>query len=194
MSPFQRQLIKSARTFHLYATLLALVVILFFTLTGFMLNHEDWFGTSDPRTIELKGTLPEQFLSAPDKLGIVENLRANFGAVGAMSSFEIEDDSLRVVFKRPGTEVTAVIDRKSGAVESSIQTRGVAGLLLDLHRGKSTGFAWSLLIDITCLVLALISATGIILWGTLKGRGKFGFVVILIGFLFTLLAYWKGVP
>lgn len=194
MSPYYRALIKWARTIHLYVTLFALIVILFFTITGFMLNHEDWFGTSDPRTISVEGTIPLPLLKEPDKLAIVELLRKDFQAVGAMSSFEVEEDQFRVIFKRPGTEVSATIRRDTGQTESTIQTRGFAGLLLDLHRGKSTGTPWSLLIDLTCVALATIAGTGIILWWTLKGRGRFGVFVILVGVGLAAVAWYYGVP
>ncbi|MFO0935274.1 MAG: PepSY-associated TM helix domain-containing protein [Gemmataceae bacterium] len=194
MSPFRRWLVKWSRTVHLYATLLALVAILFFTATGFMLNHEDWFGTSDPRMVTVEGTVPTALLKEPDKLVIVELLRKDFRAVGAMSSFETEEDQLRVVFKRPGTEVSATIKRDTGETETTIMTRGLAGLMLDLHRGKSTGTPWSLLIDLTCVALAAIAATGIVLWWTLKGRGHYGILVILAGLALSAIAYWYGVP
>jgi hypothetical protein len=194
MSPFRRWLLKWARIAHLYATLLMLVAILFFTLTGFMLNHEDWFGTSDPRTIVFEGTIPASALTGPDKLAVVESLRADFHAVGAVSSFEVEDDQLRVVFKRPGTETTATILRDTGRTEATVQTRGLAGLMLDLHRGKSTGPVWGLLLDVTCLALAGIAGTGLILWWSLKGRGRFGVLVVAAGAALAGAAVWLGVP
>ena len=43
MSPVYREVIRWARNVHLYLTLIALALVLFFSITGFMLNHEDWF-------------------------------------------------------------------------------------------------------------------------------------------------------
>ena len=51
----------------------------------------------------------------------------------------------------------------------------------DLHRGKSTGTAWSFVIDATCVVLVILSATGLIMWSSLKSRGRYGLVVAAIG-------------
>lgn len=194
MSPFRRTLIKAARTVHLYGTLSALGLILFFTVTGFMLNHEDWFGTSDPAVTVTDGQIPSSLLKEPDQLGIVESLRAEYGAVGAVSSFDAEDDQLRIVFKRPGTEVVAVVNRSDGHVEVTRQTRGITGLLLDLHRGKSTGKGWSLLIDATCILLAGISSTGLLLWWTLKGRGRWGVPVIFLGLAVIIAVFKASVP
>lgn len=59
--------------------------------------------------------------------------------------------------------------------------RGSVGVLLDLHRGKATGFVWSLIIDGVCVLLLMIAATGLVLWWSLKGRGHYGFVTLALG-------------
>jgi hypothetical protein len=181
MSPVKREVIRWARTVHLYLTLFALALVLFFSVTGFMLNHEDWFvpPTSFERTH--KGTMPTEILAGPDKLAVAELLRKDYGAVGLVDSFETEEDRLRVVFKRPGTEVEAIIQRESAEAEVTVRTRGVNAVLLDLHRGKSTGAAWSVVIDATCVVLVILSATGLVMWSSLRGRGKYGLLVIAGG-------------
>ncbi len=194
MSPFRRWVIKWARTVHLYSTLFALALILFFASTGFMLNHEDWFSPAEPYHTERKGTIAPKLLKPLDKLGVVEALRKDFGAVGALETFEDEEDRVRVVFKRPGTQVTAEILKQDGATEVAHDTRGVAGVLLDLHRGKTTGTAWSLVIDAACGVLFAIAATGLVMWWTLRGRGRYGLAVIALGLVAGFAIYFAFVP
>ena len=181
MAPWHRGLLKWARLVHLYLSLFALALVVFFSVTGFMLNHEDWFvpPTSFDRTHA--GKIPTELLAEPDKLAVAELLRKDYGAVGLVDSFETEEDRLRVVFKRPGTEVEAIIQRESGEAEVTVRTRGVWAVLLDLHRGKSTGAAWSFVIDATCVVLLILSATGLIMWSSLKSRGRYGLVVVAVG-------------
>ena len=43
MSHGHRILLKCARLVHVYLTMFGCLLILFFAVTGFMLNHEDWF-------------------------------------------------------------------------------------------------------------------------------------------------------
>jgi hypothetical protein len=181
MSPFQRGLVKWARTVHLYVTLSTLMMVLLFSVTGFMLNHEDWFTPAEPHTLARTGTVPVELLSEPDKLGVAEYLRKEFQVVGLVDSFEVEDDSLRIVFKRPGTEVEAVIRREDGETNVTTRWRGMGGILLDLHRGKSTGMVWSVVIDVVCGVFVVLAATGLILFSSLKGRGRYGLVVLGLG-------------
>lgn len=191
MSPFRRELVRWARTVHLYVTLSGLALVLFFSITGFMLNHEDWFVPPDSFTRTIEGKVPTEWLAErPDKLAVVERLRRDFGAVGLVDSenFDTDDDPIRVVFKRPGTEVEAIVQRENGATEVTIRTRGFSAILLDLHRGKSTGRVWSLIIDVTCLALVVLAATGLILWSSLRGRGQHGLVILMGGTALSILA------
>src|SRR5437870_5389284 len=97
----QRLLKKWSRTFHIYLSMLGLFGILFFAITGFMLNHEEWFNLAEPRVRKIQGTMGLPLLKEPDKLGVVEKLRKDFGATGAVDSFEIQDSQITVVFKGP---------------------------------------------------------------------------------------------
>ena len=186
MSPWYRWLVKWARFVHLYLTLFALGLLLFFAVTGFMLNHEDWFSPTEPYTDEKKGVIPHSLLTEPDRLAVVELLRNEYGAVGALSTFEVEDDHLWVLFKRPGTQVEASIHRDDGVVEVTRKTWGTSGLLLDLHRGKDVSRPWHLIIDIVSVIYLVLAATGLTMWWSLKGRGRYGAVVILVGVIVSI--------
>jgi uncharacterized protein len=209
MSHLRRWLLKWARSAHLYVTLFGLALLLFFSVTGFMLNHEDWFVAAEPQTRTTEGKIAVELLGAPgkegeegsepiapvpaDRLAIVELLRKDFGAVGAMSSFEEQDD-IRVVFKRPGTEVEAEIKREDGKTEVTTRTHGPVGMMLDLHRGKASGEAWSLVIDGVCVLVLIVSGTGLYLWQSLRGRGHYGIYVLGLGAALGVAVYLLFVP
>ena len=142
MSHAHRLLLKWARTAHVYLTLFGLGLVLFFAVTGFLLNHEEWFGVEVTSTRTTTGTVPTGLLKEPDRLAVVELLRKDFGARGTVDAFEAEADSLRVVFAGPGRRDEAEIGRADGRVTVTHSSRGLLGLLTDLHRGKSTGRAW----------------------------------------------------
>ena len=59
MSHGHRLLLKWAHTIHVYATLFGFTLLLFFAVTGFLLNHEDWFGLDKPRENHSEGKLTE---------------------------------------------------------------------------------------------------------------------------------------
>src|SRR5262249_55091773 len=114
----------------------------------------------------------------------------DFGAVGPLESFEEQDDTLTVVFKRPGLRIEAVIHREGGQAAVSFESKGVNGILLDLHRGKSTGWVWSLVIDGVWVCLVITAMTGLVLWSSLKDRGRSGLAVILVGVAASVAVVW----
>ena len=200
MSHGHRLLVKWARYIHVYVTLLGFGLILFFGVTGFFLNHEEWFGLSEPIRAEKTGTLPMSMLDPVDQLAVVEALRKEYGATGSVATtdFDIQDDSVRVVFRSAGGLCEAKINRADGKMEMTSDSNGVIGVLTDLHRGKSRDKTlsanWSLLIDIVAGLFVVVSITGLILWTSLRSRGKYGLTVIVFGIAASAAVYYLYVP
>ncbi|MSR54120.1 MAG: hypothetical protein EXS09_12635 [Gemmataceae bacterium] len=194
MSPIRRWLLKWARTAHMYLTLFGLGLLGFFAVTGFMLNHEDWFLAPEPHRVEMKGTIPAAMMQEPDKLAIVELLRKDYGAKGALASFEIEEERFRIEFKGPGHGTEAIVERETGSLEVTHESRGSVGVMLDLHRGKASGTAWSLVIDGLCILVLIIAGTGFYLWMSLRSRGHYGLIVLALGIILGIVVYFVWVP
>ncbi len=153
-----------ARNIHIYTSMLGLLAVIFFSVTGIMLNHTEWFDLDNPHVTERQGTLPAAILKEPDKLAVVEALRKDLGATGALDSFDVDPDELRVVFKSPGRRAEATIERATGQADVSIETHGFAGRIAELHRGTDAGPAWRFIIDVTAVLLLVTSMTGLTLW------------------------------
>ncbi len=154
---------KWSRTLHIYISMLGLLAVVFFSVTGIMLNHEEWFGFAEPRIVKKEGVMSEAMAKPPDKLLIVEKLRKDFSATGAMDSFEMEDDQLRVSFKSPGRHTDATLTRADGRIGSVLgiprRLRPPGGPLL--HR---CGAGWRFIIDATAVLLLVTCGTGVMLW------------------------------
>ena len=184
MTLAHRWLLKWARLLHVYLTLFGFVLLLFFAVTGFMLNHEKWFIGTDAYERNDKGTMPMELLGEnPDPLAIVEKLRKDFGARGeAVFDDNKENEEIRVTFKSPGYLGEATIKRDDGETSVNHRNDGVVSLLLDLHRGKDSGLAWSLVIDGVSVLFLIVSITGLILWSSLARPGPVhGMAVLLLG-------------
>ncbi len=279
MTLAHRLLLKWARTLHVYLTLFGFVLLFFFAVTGFMLNHENWFlptqtttgklptdllgepedrdsiieklrtdfgvqgeldsfaevkennafrvtfksedGPSEAliqrgdgetvvthntdkqsreRITILEGTMPMDLLVPDDKskeLPIVEKLRKDFSARGEVNGppkYEKESESFSVVFKAPGYLATVTIRASDGQTRVIHQSRGINGILLDLHRGKDSGVPWSFVIDGVAILFVLVSITGLILWSSLRGRAQHGLAVLMLGLALSLMVYWLWVP
>lgn len=197
MTLAHRLLLKWARTLHVYLTLFGFVLLLFFAVTGFMLNHEDWFSPSEPIRHQTTGKIPITLLGEkPNRLAIVEVLRKDFAAQGELNSIqdEKEEEPITLIFKAPGRFSEATIQREDGDTIVSHETRGFVGLFLDLHRGKDSGLAWSFVIDGVSILFVIVAITGLILWSSLRSRAQYGIVVMLLGLAIGLAVYFAYVP
>jgi hypothetical protein len=189
-----RLLIKWARFIHVYLTLFGFVLLLFFAVTGFLLNHEEWF-SSEPHTYTTNGVVPTRSLQPLDKLTVVETLRANLGVTGKMVDFNDNEEPLLVVFEGPGRRVEARIYREDGGRTTvTHESRGLVGILTDLHKGKNSGPTWGLVIDGVSILFVIVSLTGLILWSSLRSRGKYGSLLIGLGLGISLWVYFVFVP
>lgn len=280
MKQAHRLVLKWSRYLHVYLTLFGFVLLLFFAITGFMLNHEDWFlprqsiegtmplewlrspepqdkileklqsdfgvqgeleafdpqpeivrivlksdedgmprktvatmrrsdgytsiepeaGSSRERIRIVEGTMAKDLLAPDDaskQLPIVEALRRDFGVRGEVNvapRYEKESESFQVTFRSPGYLATATIRASDGYTRVVHQSRGVAGIMLDLHRGKDSGASWSIVIDGLAILFVVISVTGLILWTSLKSRAHHGVAILLVGTALGFAVYFATVP
>lgn len=183
--PLKKELVLWTRTLHIYLTMFGLVLLFFFSLTGFALNHDRWFSLDEPRIRERATTLPVDVARTGDRLALVEQLRKNEGARGEVMSIDEDDTERRVQFTSPGRKVEFTIERDSGQTNVHEEIRNALAFLTDLHTGKSAGDAWRRVIDATSIFLFLASLSGVILWISLPKRRKLGVAALVGGTVLT---------
>jgi hypothetical protein len=76
---------------------------------------------------------------------------------------EWTQDEIYLSLPRPGGDAWVSIDLASGEVEYELTDRGWISYLNDLHKGRNTGAAWSLFIDIFAVACLVFSLTGLFL-------------------------------
>ena len=186
------------RWLHIYLSMVSFGALLFFAVTGFTLNHADWLFGSRPTTTQRPGRVELAWVKAPDaavaKLEIVEQLRRAHAIKGALADFRLEDAQCVVSFKGPGYSADAFINRETGAYELTESRLGFVAVINDLHKGRDTGRAWSLLIDASAGLMTLVSLTGLTLIFFLKRRRRTGLVAAAAGALLCYLVYLWLVP
>ena len=138
-----------ARSLHIYLSLLGLLLFLFFSITGFMMNHPDWFGIDETVKTSEDGEIPLEYLKGPDEAEIIMILQNDYGLLDPLHGFDIDDRGLHVYFKRPGRESDAFINRKTGRLEIEIETSNILRFFTDVHMKQNTGTAGRWLLDIT---------------------------------------------
>ena len=189
-----RRLPQLVRWLHIYGSMLGLAATLLFAVTGLTLNHADWFEAAEPSVREVAGDLPADLLTAEvDKLAVAERIRAAHALRGMVHDFVVDDDECTVVWKGPGYSADVTITRKTGHYQGEEARRGVFAILDDLHKGRDAGPVWSVVIDVSAVLLAAISATGLWLLLYLKKRLRNGLLVGLAGTLLVWAAYAFGI-
>ncbi len=151
------------RWLHIYSSMLCLIVVLFFSLTGVTLNHPDWVLGGGESRQTISGTLPAAWKTAGtiNWLTVVEFLRAHDGVRGSAGDYLTDASESSVRFKAPGYSADALIQTSTGTYSLTVSSQGLIAMLNDFHRGRDSGAAWSWLIDLSGGFLALISVTGL---------------------------------
>jgi len=186
-----------SRWLHIYLSMVSFVIVLFFAVTGFTLNHAEWF---DKESInKFTGTVQLKWVKVKDtaaiaKLEIVELLKHKHHIKGDVSDFIIDDSQCTVSFKGPGYSADAFIDRDNGSYKGKETSLGLIAVINDLHKGRDSGKKWSYLIDIAAIFMTLLSLTGIIMICFMKKKRVNGFILLGVGVLICYLVYYFMVP
>jgi hypothetical protein len=174
------------------------MILLFFAVTGFTLNHAEWFD-SQRSTAQYQGALDRSWMGASGskdvaKLEIVEYLRRVHGIKSAVSDFQVDDEQCQVSFKGPGYEAGAIIDRGTGKYDLSVTRSGFVAVINDLHKGRDTGGKWSAVIDFSAILMTLVSLTGLTLIFFLTKRRVSGLLIFAAGIVLFYFVYAMFIP
>lgn len=194
----RRNVSAISRWLHIYLSMGSFFILFFFAITGITLNHTEWF-ENQQKTTNLKGKLDSTWVAATDtnaikKLEIVEWIRNKHHVTGAISEFVIDEDQCTISFNGPGYTADVFVERASGAYELSETRTGLFGVLNDLHKGRDSGKVWKWVIDISAVLMVLVSFTGLMMLWFLKKKRVAGFLTVLGGAILSWIIYRLFVP
>jgi hypothetical protein len=189
-----RRFLALCRTIHIYLTMFGLLVLLGFGITGFTINHEDWFAATRPKVSEVEGKTPLELIAKKDSAQVVSYLRQTFHIAAALASYDDLDERLSVGFKSPGEIWEIQIDKTSGKTAVHAEQFNWVAIVNNLHRGRYSGAAWSWVIDASAVLIVLACLTGIVMWLALPKRLKLGTAFLVLGTLAVIMTYLILVP
>lgn len=200
---FGLRLASFVRWLHTYLSMFGLAALLFFSVTGITLNHPRLFFDGVAVNVQAEGRVDRSWVrgdgSSTDpadgikKLEVVEHLRQAHGLRGALASFETDEVECVVTFKGPAYSADVFIRRADGHYRLTEERLGVVAVLNDLHKGRDTGPVWSAVIDISAVLTALASMTGLLLLFYIKRRRVLGLLTALVGTALLAAAFLLGV-
>lgn len=167
--------LKHLHQWHWVSAAACLIGMILFSITGFTLNHANWVGAK-PKVISSTAQLPAPLQRelqelAAEKDGDKEPLPATaldwladaLSIRAADREAEWSVDEIYVSLPRPGGDAWATLDLASGAVIHEVTDRGWIAYFNDLHKGRNTGSAWSLFIDVFAFAALIFASTGLLL-------------------------------
>ena len=179
-----RNLYRTMREWHGYVSAFAFLWMLFFAVTGILLNHPGLLRADAPplasRTIALSPAEVAAIRAAPKP---AERLVATIGAKtklkGALTSGDVVGDEIFARMQGAGGTSDVRASLAAGTAEVTVEARPALAVLNELHRGELAGSAWRLMIDIAAGSLIVAAVAGFILFFSLRFRLRT--VLILVG-------------
>lgn len=162
------------RRLHVWTSMTSLVVMLFFGLTGILLNHEDWTLGSHESTRTATGTAPASLRHATgfDTLGLAQYVHDQENLAGRISGNGMNGSTSWVTYAGPGYTARVTADTASGAYRVTETRAGLLAALNDIHRAKNTGLGWRIVNDVAGALLAFIGVTGLLITWLSKARNR----------------------
>ena len=182
-----------ARWLHVYSSMIALLIVLFFGITGITLNHPTWtFGDATSRstttgTLATATTLDDGSI---DWLSVAEEVRATYNVKGTVSDFGATDGEGAITFVNPGYSADLFFDVSDASFELTVAEQGFVAVMNDLHKGRDSGSAWSWVIDVSAGFLVLISVTGLTMQFFLRKRRRSALVSAAVGGALSVALIW----
>jgi hypothetical protein len=168
---------RYARHVHAWLSAFAFLVLTFFAGTGLLLNNPNWFSTPS-KDINLQITVPPSVLTqartlenpAPILLDAVRTLVKPQTLSGAYKSSDLVDGEvdIRLIGAKGRTVMTIPLD--TGLTNITVTPASRLDTLKNLHRGKKMGTLWKWVIDISAIVILILSFAGYALFFSLRKR------------------------
>jgi len=181
------------RWVHVYTSMIAFIIILFFGVTGLLLNHPSWLGGNEVVTTTFEGTLPASVTNGDgdiEFLAVSEFLRSEHGIGGEVTNFDQVASEGSINYTGPSYGASARFDVETLAYDITVRSEGFVNAMRDLHSGSDTGAAWDLVIDISAIFLVVVSITGLAIQLFMRKRRRSALTWLAGGALVSIVLIW----
>lgn len=182
------------RTFHVYVSMVSMLIVAFFAITGLTLNHPSWSLGSTSTEVHT-GTLPAGAISGGtiDYLAIAEYARSTFGVSGHVTDYGTQAGTGTIDFAGPGYSADVTFSLIDGKLTSTVTQSDLLAVLGDVHRGRDTDSSWGWAIDAAAVFLIVVTLTGVGIQIFQRKRRRSAFVTAGAFSAITLVMLWIAV-
>jgi hypothetical protein len=193
--------LKTLHEWHWVSSALCLIGLLLFGITGFTLNHAASIEarpkvTTRTATVDdaLRAALLKELPAAKARKGKAELpaelqawIQAQWAVDTAGRDAEWSDDEIYLSLPRPGGDAWLRLSLVDGVAEYERTDRGWLSYFNDLHKGRNSGAAWSLFIDIFAAATLVFSITGLFILKMHAGSRPFTWPMVGMGLVIPVL-------
>jgi hypothetical protein len=163
------QVYRTMHSWHWISAAICLAALLLFCITGITLNHASSI-SAQPQVRTATAQVPDAlrpYLGDYPKTDvpppIADWIDQQFDLSTRNASVEWSDEELYVSAPGPGRDAWVSIDRINGATKFEATDRGWISYFNDLHKGRNTGLAWTVFIDVVAAACVFFALTGLVL-------------------------------
>jgi len=190
---------RLCRMLHTYLSAFAFLTLFFFSATGILLNHPEWFENYRPAEHKVAFVLTPAELAAAK--AAKDRGRALAAAAlrhaplpGAYASADIDGGQALVRLEGPKGASDLTIDLATGQADGRITRPNLMAVIQDLHRGKNSGAAWRWVIDLSAWIVLGLSLIGYVLFFSLRFRLKTSLILTAASLAVLIGIAWLFVP
>jgi hypothetical protein len=176
---------RLCRAWHGYLSAAAFVWLLFFSITGILLNHPTWLH-GQPATVTSQFHLRARELASVAAQkdhgpALVQALRGPLALKGEINSSDVAGSQLFVRMRGAAGSTDLQLDLRSGQGSAAIETFPLPTLFKELHRGEQAGRTWRALIDVSGMALVTTSVLGLMIYFSLRFRLRTALILVAAG-------------
>lgn len=160
---------RQCRIWHGWLSAIAFLALMFFSATGLLLNHPDWFADAGTQ-MESHVRLDPAELKGKSAAALGHLLAGRKLVHGVYASGDIDEDLAQLRFEGVSGDSSVSLDLASGKADIAWRKATPLTVLNDLHRGKNAGAAWKWLIDLSAGLFLTMSLIGYLLFFSLRHR------------------------
>ena len=176
---------RLSRMLHAYLSAFAFLALIFFSATGVLLNHPEWFDNYRPAERSTTVVLSPADLAAAKTAkdqgrALAQTISLKTPLAGAYSSGDLQGREALLRLEGPKGTTDIDVDLVSGRAEVKVARANFAAVIQDLHRGKNSGAAWRFVIDAAAYIVIALSLIGYVLFFSLRFRLKTSLILTAV--------------
>lgn len=194
-----RSFYSSSRWLHIYLSTALFALLVFFCVSGVVLNHISWLDDTGEAGEQVV-SIPEPWLglsSSPEQLiaqvGGYLRQQHNLSAPRAVD-WSGEDQELVLDYALPAGYALVTVDLQGQELLLEYHKGNWLSVWGDLHKGRHSGQAWSWIIDISAGLMLLFALTGMVILLQNRTKRRSGLIAAALGTVTPVLIYCLFVP